>query len=136
MNDEGIVKISSRDAKSAALARELIQQITQEAEVGKVYDATVVRLLNFGAFCEILPGKEGLCHISELSGEYVESVEEHVKVGDKIKVKVIEIDDQGRINLSVKQVATDGVEPSKSKPKSGPRGQGRQSFSSKRGQRY
>ena len=81
---------------------------TKEAKVGEVYNGKVTRIMNFGAFCEILPGKEGLVHVSELSDKYVDNIEEVVKVGDEIMVKVIEIDMQGRINLSKKQSTTDG----------------------------
>ena len=82
---------------------EIITGMTEEAKVGKTYSGKIKRIMNFGAFCEILPGKEGLIHISELSKEYVKSVEDVVKIGDEVKVKVIEIDELGRVNLSKKQ---------------------------------
>ncbi len=103
VEDDGTVRIASSDGESTKKAIEFIQGITEDAEVGRVYNATVKRIMNFGAFCEILPGKEGLVHISELSDGYVDNVESVVKIGDKIPVKVIEIDPQGRINLSKKQ---------------------------------
>ena len=81
-----------------------------EAEVGKVYTGKVTRLMNFGAFVEILPGKEGLVHISQLSTEHVEKVEDVVSVGDEIVVKVTEIDNKGRINLSRKAVLMKSVQ--------------------------
>jgi polyribonucleotide nucleotidyltransferase len=78
-------------------------EITEEVEVGKIYTGIVRRIMNFGAFVEILPGKEGLVHISQLAEHRVKSVTDVVKVGDEIKVKVTEIDDMGRINLSKRQ---------------------------------
>ena len=84
-------------------AVEIIRAITDDVEVGKVYTGKVKRIMNFGAFCEILPGKEGLVHISELADKYVSKVEDVVKIGDEFRVKVIEIDEQGRINLSRKR---------------------------------
>ena len=107
VEDDGTVRIASTDEGAAQKAIELIHGITSDAEVGKVYTATVKRIMNFGAFCEILPGKEGLVHISELSDQRVETVDSVVKVGDVIQVKVIEIDTQGRINLSKKQAVSD-----------------------------
>ena len=130
IQDDGSVKVVSRDAASAEKAMQLIRNITKDAEVGKLYDATVMRLVPFGAFCEILPGKEGLVHISELAEGYVSSVEEVVKVGDQIKVKVIEVDQQGRINLSVKQAADGNTPP---RPRSRPRQEDRKGSSSQRG---
>src|SRR3989338_5226813 len=108
VEDDGTVKIASTDNECAKKAIEMIHGITAEAEVGKVYQGKVKRIMNFGAFCEILPGKEGLVHVSELSDKYVDNIEDVVKVGDEFPVKVIEIDMQGRINLSKKQSATDG----------------------------
>ena len=81
----------------------MINAITQEVEVGQVFKAKVKRITNFGAFCELPSGKEGLVHISEISNKFIKTVEDVVKIGDEIKVKVIEIDELGRINLSKKQ---------------------------------
>ncbi len=103
IEDDGMVSVASTDAEAATKAVEIIRGLTEDAEVGKVYTAKVKRITNFGAFCEILPGKEGLVHISELDDKYVKSVEDVVKVGDEIRVKVIEIDEQGRLNLSRKR---------------------------------
>ncbi len=108
VEDDGTVLIASSDQASTRKAMDMISGITSDAEVGRVYDATVMRIMNFGAFCEILPGKEGLVHISELDEKRVETVESVVKVGDKFKVKVIEVDSQGRINLSKKQAGHEG----------------------------
>ena len=95
--------------EEAAKAIDMINGITAEAEVGKVYTGKVTRLMAFGAFVEILPGKEGLVHISQLSTERVNKVEDVVSVGDEIVVKVTEIDQKGRINLSRKAVLAGGL---------------------------
>ena len=83
-------------------AKELIGNIVAEAEVGKVYRGKVTRIMNFGAFMEILPGKEGLLHVSQISKERVNNVEDVLNIGDELEVKVTEIDEKGRINLSRK----------------------------------
>ncbi|MBI3312155.1 MAG: polyribonucleotide nucleotidyltransferase [Candidatus Omnitrophica bacterium] len=103
VEDDGTVKVASADPTAAKKAVEYVSAIAQEAEIGKVYQGTVKRITNFGAFCEIAPGKEGLCHVSELSDQFVPKVEDVVKLGDTLAVKVVEIDSQGRINLSHKQ---------------------------------
>ena len=103
IEDDGSVSVASNDAQKSQRALEIIRTLTEDVEVGKIYHAKVKRIMNFGAFCEILPGKEGLVHISELSDKYVNKVEDVVKVGDEFRVKVIEIDEQGRINLSRKR---------------------------------
>jgi polyribonucleotide nucleotidyltransferase len=108
VEDDGTVRIAATDEAATKKAIGMISGITEDARVGQIYDATVKRIMNFGAFCEILPGKEGLVHISELADHRVATVEEVVKVGDPIRVKVIEIDSMGRINLSKKQSANDG----------------------------
>jgi polyribonucleotide nucleotidyltransferase len=103
IDDDGTVQVGSTDEAALAKALEIIKRITEEPEVGKIYHGKITRLMAFGAFCEILPGKEGLIHVSELSDKYVKSVEDEVKVGDEVTVKLIKIDDQGRLNLSRKQ---------------------------------
>lgn len=100
--DDGTISIASVEEAGAQKAIEIITNLTKEVEVGEVYVGKVTRLMNFGAFVEILPGKEGLVHISKLAFERVEKVEDVVNVGDEIMVKVMEIDGQGRINLSRK----------------------------------
>ena len=100
VSDDGGVTIGSVDGNSAAEALAIVEGLTREVEVGQTYSGKVSRLMNFGAFVEILPGKDGLVHISELSSEHVASVESVVSVGDEIEVKVIEIDRMGRVNLS------------------------------------
>jgi len=103
IEEDGSVLVASTDQNNTNKAIEMINAITQEIEVGKIYNAKVKRITNFGAFCEIAPGKEGLVHVSELSNKYVKNVEDVVKLGDEFKVKVIEIDELNRINLSKKQ---------------------------------
>ena len=100
IDNEGTVLIGSTDEASARKAIAIIEGLTKEAEVGNVYTGKVSRILNFGAMVEILPGKDGLVHISELADYRVGSVEDVVKVGDEVTVKVIEIDNMGRVNLS------------------------------------
>ena len=102
IEDDGTVSIAAVEESAANRAIEIITNLTKEVEVGEVYMGRVTRLMNFGAFVEVLPGKEGLVHISKLAKERVENVEDVVNVGDEIMVKVIEIDKQGRINLSRK----------------------------------
>lgn len=102
IEDDGTVFIASVDQEGARKAQEIIENLTKEVEVGEVYMGKVTRLMAFGAFVEVLPGKEGLVHISKLAKERVENVEDVVSVGDEIMVKVIEIDKQGRVNLSRK----------------------------------
>jgi len=100
VDDDGRVSIAGSDAISLQQAVEEVESIIAEAEIGKIYKGPVTRLMTFGAFVEVLPGKEGLVHISELANERVAKVQDVVDVGDVIEVKVIEIDDLGRINLS------------------------------------
>lgn len=102
IEDDGRVLIASIDAEAGKKALKMIEDLTADVEVGKIYMGKVVRLMNFGAFVEILPGKEGLVHISQLAEERVAKVEDVVNVGDQILVKVTEIDKQGRVNLSRK----------------------------------
>ncbi len=102
IEQDGSVFISSVDGEGMKKAKAWVEMLTKEVEAGEVYDGTVTRLMDFGAFVEVLPGKEGLVHISELEHRRVEKVSDVLNVGDKVKVKVKEIDDQGRINLSRK----------------------------------
>ena len=104
IDNSGTVFIGSPDEAAARKAIAIIEGLTKEAEVGAVYTGKVTRLMNFGSFVEILPGKEGLVHISELADYRVANVEDVVKVGDEVTVKVIEIDNMGRINLSRRAV--------------------------------
>jgi polyribonucleotide nucleotidyltransferase len=103
IEQDGSVQVASADPVQLAKALDIIKGLTEEVEVGKVYHGKVKRIMEFGAFCEILPNKEGLVHISELSDKYVKKVEDVVKLGDEFPVKVIEIDELGRVYLSRKQ---------------------------------
>ena len=103
-DDPGLVSIYSAYMEGANEARHRIELLTKEVEVGEIYEGTVTRIMNFGAFLEILPGKEGLLHISKMAKERVEKVEDVVNIGDVVKVKVTEIDSQNRINLSRKEL--------------------------------
>jgi polyribonucleotide nucleotidyltransferase len=91
-------------AEGAEAARAKVEALTEEVRIGKIYDGRVTSIKDFGAFIEILPGRDGLCHISELDDKYVDKVENVCKVGDKLQVKVIAIDDQDRVKLSRKAV--------------------------------
>ena len=134
VSDDGTVVIGSVDEASAAKAVQMVENLTREVKVGDIYTGKVVRLMNFGAFVEILPGKDGLVHISELSEHHVAQVEDEVDIGDEITVVVSEIDSMGRINLSRRALlqgddVEGGSEPalarSRSAPRGGPRPQGR-----------
>lgn len=102
INDEGIITITAPDQAKGDCARKRIELVTYEPKVGEVFEGKVVRIMDFGAFVEIVPGKDGLVHISQMAKERVNKVEDVVKLGDTVKVKLMEIDDQGRYNLSMK----------------------------------
>lgn len=102
-DEEARVSVASDSEEAINKAIEIIKGITGELEIGSVFDGTVTKIMNFGAFCEIFPGKEGLVHVSELSDRFVKNVEDVVKIGDKVRVKLIKIDEMGRLNLSIKQ---------------------------------
>ena len=104
LDNDGTVKIASVDGASGREARRRIDLITADVEVGRIYDGKVVRLMDFGAFVSILPGKDGLVHISQISNERVEKVSDKLSEGDEVKVKVLEVDRQGRVRLSMKEV--------------------------------
>ncbi len=107
IDDTGAIKISAVDGAAANAAKKIIEDITAEAEVGTVYDGKVAKIMEFGAFVTILPGKDGLVHISQISNERVEKVSDHLKEGDSVRVKLLEIDRQGRMRLSMKEVGDD-----------------------------
>ena len=109
INDDGIVFISSVDMASAESAKAAVEAIAAEIKVGSVFEGKVVSTRDFGAFIEIAPGTDGMCHISELADGFVDKVENICKIGDKIKVKVIAVDDTGRIKLSVKALLKDAA---------------------------
>lgn len=116
LEDDGRVYILSSDAEASAKARRLIEGIAKDIEVGDVYLGRVTRIMNFGAFVELAPGKEGMCRINNLDNKFVDKVEDVVKEGDEILVKVIEIDKQGRINLSRKILLPKSAEGSGDRP--------------------
>jgi polyribonucleotide nucleotidyltransferase len=103
VEDSGIVTIASSDGESLQKAKDIINRLTEEVEVGKVYSGTVRKIMDFGAFVEVLPGTDGLVHISQLAHHRVKSVSDEVAEGDQILVKVLEIDKQGKIRLSRKE---------------------------------
>jgi len=104
IDDTGLVYIASPDMESAQKAMRAVELLVKEVEIGETYEGTVTRLMQFGAFIEILPGKEGLLHISKMAKTRVEKVEDVMNIGDVVKVKVTEIDSQNRINLSRKEL--------------------------------
>tara|TARA_Y100000588_G_scaffold349400_1_gene399742 strand:- start:836 stop:2923 length:2088 start_codon:yes stop_codon:yes gene_type:complete len=104
IEDDGTIKIASADLSAAEAARKRIEQITADVEVGTIYEGKVVRLMDFGAFVNILPGRDGLVHISQISTERVANVSDKLSEGDVVRVKVLEVDKQGRIRLSIKAV--------------------------------
>jgi len=104
IEDDGTVKIASVDAAAGLEAKRRVEQITADVQVGAIYEGRVAKLMDFGAFVNILPGRDGLVHISQISDERVESVSDKLREGDMVKVKVLEIDKQGRVRLSMKAV--------------------------------
>ena len=104
IENDGTVRIASVDGESGREARRRIEQITADVEVGRVYEGKVARLMDFGAFVTILPGRDGLVHISQISNERVEKVSDKLAEGDVVRVKVLEVDRQGRVRLSMKEV--------------------------------
>ena len=104
IDDDGTIKVGSVDKAAGMAARSRIEQLTADVEVGMVYEGKVARLMDFGAFVNILPGKDGLVHISQISEERVENVSDKLSEGDVVKVKVLEVDRQGRIRLSMKAI--------------------------------
>tara|TARA_R110002072_G_scaffold5891_7_gene36290 strand:- start:5601 stop:7730 length:2130 start_codon:yes stop_codon:yes gene_type:complete len=107
IDDDGTVRIFGQDQASRDAAVAMVQEITAEAEVGAVYEGTVARIVDFGAFINILPGKDGLVHISQIANERVENVSDHLKEGDVVRVKVLDVDQRGRIKLSIKELLED-----------------------------
>jgi polyribonucleotide nucleotidyltransferase len=103
IEEDGKVIVASPDKEALERAVGMIKALTEEPEIGKIYEATVKRIMNFGAFVEFIPGREGLVHVSELANKFVKDVNEVIKVGDKFNVKLMEKDEMGRFNLSKKQ---------------------------------
>jgi len=109
INDDGVVSIASTDEESAQKAVEYVQNLVQEVEVGKIYLGKVKKIVDFGAFVEIFPGTDGLVHISQVCDRRIKNVSDEIQEGDEIKVKVIDVDQQGRVKLSRKEALRDGV---------------------------
>nr|MDE2717598.1 S1 RNA-binding domain-containing protein [Chloroflexota bacterium] len=107
VQDDGTVFVSSVDGDASKRAVEMIENLTKEAKIGDIYTGKVVRILGFGAFVEILPGQDGMVHISELSDHRVESVEDEIEMGQELTVQVIDIDPQGKISLSRRSLLLD-----------------------------
>ena len=107
IEDDGTIKIASVDKAAGEAAQKRIEDITADVEVGKIYEGKVVKLMDFGAFVSILPGRDGLVHISQISDERVERVSDRLSEGDVVRVKVLEVDKQGRVRLSMKAVTAD-----------------------------
>ncbi len=105
ISEDGTVTIASVSSEGGELARRRIEEITADVEVGRIYDGTVLKLLDFGAIVSVLPGKDGLLHISQIANERVNSVADHLKEGQSVRVKVLEADDKGRLRLSMKAVS-------------------------------
>ena len=103
VEDDGTVTIASADAEAAARAVAMVKWLTEEAEVGKIYRGTVKKIVDFGAFVEILPGTEGLLHISQIAKERIAKVTDVLQEGDEVMVKVLEVDKSGKIRLSRKE---------------------------------
>jgi polyribonucleotide nucleotidyltransferase len=109
ISDDGVVTIASTSAEGMAEAKKRIENITMEVEVGQVYEGTVLKLLDFGAIVNILPGKDGLLHISEIANERIKDINDYLKEGQQVKVKVIQTDEKGRVRLSAKALLNDGA---------------------------
>ncbi len=125
VDDDGTVYVAHNDAAGAEQARLRVEALTEEVRIGKVYEGRVTSVKDFGAFIEILPGRDGLCHISELADQYVSKVDEVCKVGDMLQVKVIAIDDQDRVKLSRKALLREQAGAAGGPPPAGPPPAGR-----------
>ena len=112
IGDDGTVTIACVSSEGGELARKRIEEITADVEVGRIYDGTVLKLLDFGAIVSVLPGKDGLLHISQIANERVNAVADHLKEGQSVRVKVIEADEKGRLRLSMKAVAAEAEQQS------------------------
>lgn len=136
VNEEGEVTIYGKNQKDAYAARDAILGLVEEPEVGKVYTGTVKRIMDFGAFVEILPGKEGLCHISKLSKDRVEKVTDILKEGDQVQVKLMEIDHMGRLNLAMVDALNENGELSEQASHNDSRSSGSSSGHERSNRRY
>jgi polyribonucleotide nucleotidyltransferase len=118
IGEDGTITIASTDADKAAFAKKRIEEITAEVEVGKVYEGPVTKILDFGALVNLLPGKDGLLHISQIAHQRVEKVTDFLEEGQVVKVKVLETDDKGRVKLSMKALLErpEGMEEERERP--------------------
>ncbi|MDE3073493.1 MAG: S1 RNA-binding domain-containing protein, partial [Pseudomonadota bacterium] len=107
ISDDGTIIVGSVNREAGEAAKKRIEQIVSDVEPGRIYEGKVAKLMDFGAFVTIMPGKDGLVHVSQISDERVEKVSDKLKEGDIVKVKVLEVDKQGRIRLSMKAVTED-----------------------------
>ena len=105
IQDSGVVTITSNDQEGAEIAKRMIKELTFKPEPGMVVKGKVVRIIPIGAFVELAPGKDGMVHISQVCNERIETIEPHLQVGQEVVVKVIKIDDKGRVNLTIKGVS-------------------------------
>lgn len=105
IQDSGVVTITSNDQEGAEIAKRMIKELTFKAEPGMVVKGKVVRIIPIGAFVELAPGKDGMVHISQVCNERIDAIEPHLHIGDEVIVKVIKIDDKGRVNLTIKGVS-------------------------------
>ena len=125
IDDEGLIKVSSSDKSQIEAAVKWIEGIVEEAEVGKIYNGKVVNLVDFGAFVNFMGGKDGLVHVSEIKNERVEKVSDELEEGQEVKVKVLEIDQRGKVRLSMRVVDQEtGEELEDTRPPREPRGKG------------
>ncbi|MEG0766726.1 MAG: S1 RNA-binding domain-containing protein, partial [Clostridia bacterium] len=122
IEDDGRVFISTPDEAAASKARRMIEGIAKDVEVGDVFTGKVVRIMSFGAFVELVPGKDGMIHISKLANERVEKCEDVVNIGDELEVRVCEVDGQGRINLVRNDMVYENNDPPRRPPMGGNRG--------------
>ena len=118
IDDDGVITIFAKDGRAGAdQALNMVKALVEEPEAGTVYEGQVKRIMEFGAFIEILPGKEGLCHISKMSSQRVNRVEDVVKEGETVKVRLVEIDRMGRLNLSIVDAENPNWKPSHGAPR-------------------
>jgi polyribonucleotide nucleotidyltransferase len=107
IQDDGAITIAAVDGAAAERARKMIEGLTAEVEIGRIYEGTVLKILDFGAIVQVMPGRDGLLHVSQIANERVNQVSDYVKEGQMVRVKVIEADDKGRLRLSMKAAAAD-----------------------------
>jgi polyribonucleotide nucleotidyltransferase len=107
IQDDGAITIAAVDGAAAARARKMIEDLTAEVEIGRIYEGTVLKILDFGAIVQVMPGRDGLLHVSQIANERVNQVSDYVKEGQVVRVKVVEADDKGRLRLSMKAAAAD-----------------------------